>query len=143
MLIVDFKLSLPPHVTAVFRALVTLEGTLEFLVPNFKIVDESRKVAGRLLAETMTPASIEQAVRDELVANCPCCTGSRDGSISWRHQSSVVTCVCIWICSRTTPVAVSSSRSRAAQPWRSSAPPSGSYPRSSSGWLRGQHSRTR
>jgi ubiquinone biosynthesis protein len=71
MLVVDFKLSLPPHVTAVFRALVTLEGTLEFLVPNFKIVDESRKVAGRLLAETITPRSLEQAARDELLTQLP------------------------------------------------------------------------
>lgn len=71
MLIVDFGLSLPPHVTAVFRALVTLEGTLALIVPNFKVVDEARRAGGQLLSQTIGPKTVEQALRDELLTQLP------------------------------------------------------------------------
>lgn len=69
--VVGFELRFPPHVTAVFRALVTLEGTLAQLAPGFRIMDESRLVAAELLHEAMAASSIEQAVRDEVLEQLP------------------------------------------------------------------------
>jgi ubiquinone biosynthesis protein len=70
-LLVDYELSLPPHVSAVFRSLVTLEGTLALLAPGFQIMDESRKVAADLLGESLAPGSIEQALKDEVMTQFP------------------------------------------------------------------------
>ena len=70
-MVVGFELRFPPHVTAVFRALVTLEGTLAQLAPGFRIMDESRLVAAELLHEAMAASSIEQAVRDEVLEQLP------------------------------------------------------------------------
>ncbi len=70
-MLVGFGLRFPPHVTAVFRALVTLEGTLTQLAPGFQIMDESRRVASELLAEAMAPVSIQNAVRDEAFEQLP------------------------------------------------------------------------
>src|SRR5262249_44137093 len=65
------ELRFPPHVTAVFRALVTLEGTLAQLAPGFRILDESRLVAADLLHEAMAATSVQQAMRDEVVEQLP------------------------------------------------------------------------
>jgi ubiquinone biosynthesis protein len=70
-LLIDYELSLPPHVSAVFRSLVTLEGTLALLAPGFQIMDESRKVAADLLGESLAPGSIEQALKDEVMTQFP------------------------------------------------------------------------
>jgi ubiquinone biosynthesis protein len=70
-MLVGFQLRFPPHVTAVFRALVTLEDTLAQLAPGFQILDESRLVAAELLHEAMTASSIQQAVRDEVLDQLP------------------------------------------------------------------------
>jgi ubiquinone biosynthesis protein len=70
-LLVRFQLSLPPHVAAVFRCLVTLEGTLALLAPGFQVVDESRRVAAELVRESLTANSIQLAARDELLAQLP------------------------------------------------------------------------
>lgn len=70
-MLIGFELRFPPHVTAVFRALVTLEGTLAQLAPGFQIVDESRLVAADLLQEAMAPGSIRQAARDEVLEQLP------------------------------------------------------------------------
>lgn len=70
-LLVDFELSLPPHVAAVFRSLVTLEGTLNLLAPGFQLMAESRKVASDLLGESMSAGSIQQRLRDEVISQFP------------------------------------------------------------------------
>jgi len=70
-MLVGFELRFPPHVTAVFRALVTLEGTLAQLAPGFRILDESRLVAADLLHEAMAASSIQQAMRDEVLEQLP------------------------------------------------------------------------
>jgi ubiquinone biosynthesis protein len=70
-LLVDFELALPGHVAAVFRALVTMEGTLETLAPGFQVLDEARSVAGHLLQESLVAASVGELARDELMRQLP------------------------------------------------------------------------
>jgi ubiquinone biosynthesis protein len=70
-MLVDFELGLPPHVAAVFRCLVTVEGTLSLLAPNFRVIDESRAAAAELLRDNVTIASLKQVARDELVSQLP------------------------------------------------------------------------
>jgi ubiquinone biosynthesis protein len=70
-LFVEFELTLPPHVAAVFRCLVTLEGSLRTLAPTFQIVDESRSAAGELTRDAFGAANARQAMRDELVEQLP------------------------------------------------------------------------
>jgi len=69
--LIEYELSLPQHVAAVFRSLVTLEGTLVLLAPGFQIMEESRRVAGDLLGKSLAPASVEQALRDEVMTQFP------------------------------------------------------------------------
>jgi ubiquinone biosynthesis protein len=71
MLILDFHISLSPHVTSVFRSLVTLEGTLELLDPDFRIVDEAKQLATELLPELVNPRTIRQTLRDEAMSQLP------------------------------------------------------------------------
>jgi ubiquinone biosynthesis protein len=70
-MLVNFELALPGHVAAVFRALVTMEGTLETLAPGFRVLDEARSVAGDLLRESLVSVSVEQLARDELMRQLP------------------------------------------------------------------------
>ena len=69
--LIEFELALPPHVAAVFRCLVTLEGTLAVLSPHFQVVDESRTVGADLLRDTVSVSGIRQTVRDEVLAQLP------------------------------------------------------------------------
>jgi len=70
-MLVDFELALPPHVAAVFRCLVTAEGTLAQLAPGFRVIDESRSVAADLLIDKVTVAGLRQAARDEFLSQLP------------------------------------------------------------------------
>jgi len=67
----QYGLSIPPEVAAVFRALATLEGTLEQLAPGFNLVAETRSFAGRYLAEQIDAESARQAVTKELTTLLP------------------------------------------------------------------------
>jgi ubiquinone biosynthesis protein len=69
--LIQFELALPPHVAAVFRCLVTLEGTLALLSPHFQVIDESRRVGADLLRDQVTAASIAETVLDEVNAQLP------------------------------------------------------------------------
>jgi ubiquinone biosynthesis protein len=66
-----FGLAFPPVIGGVFRALVTLQGTLEVLAPGFQLLDEARTVGAELLQEAMAPASIRAAVTDEALTLFP------------------------------------------------------------------------
>lgn len=74
-LLIQFNLSLPSHVTAVFRAIVTLEGTLRLLVPEFDVIGEAKAFAAdRLNAATEMP-SLVAAVRSEVLGQLPLLSG--------------------------------------------------------------------
>jgi ubiquinone biosynthesis protein len=67
----EYGLSVPPEVAAVFRALATLEGTLDRLAPGFDLVVEARALAGRYAAAQLEVTSPRQAVGEELATLLP------------------------------------------------------------------------
>jgi ubiquinone biosynthesis protein len=69
--IADFRLSIPPPIAAVFRALATLEGTLALLSPGFNILLESREFATALVGERMHPDSMRATATGELLSLLP------------------------------------------------------------------------
>lgn len=69
-LVPEHGLTVPPDVAAVFRCLVTLEGTLTQLDPGFDIVEESRAYAVSQLREQLGSTSA-QMVTEELLSLLP------------------------------------------------------------------------
>lgn len=70
-LLTEFGITFPPVIGGVFRAMVTLEGTLTLLAPGFQMMEESRSLAGSLLGSQLTPSSLREVAADELVALLP------------------------------------------------------------------------
>jgi ubiquinone biosynthesis protein len=70
-LLLDFGLVFDSELAGVFRAMITLEGTLRLLDPRFNLLEEAQRVAGDLLSERMVPDSIEEAIRSELIGALP------------------------------------------------------------------------
>lgn len=70
-LLLHFGIAFPPEIGAVFRAMVTLEGTLNVLSPGFQIMDEARTLATRWIREALTPSSLSKTVTDELQSLLP------------------------------------------------------------------------
>jgi ubiquinone biosynthesis protein len=70
-LLTEFGITFPPVIGGVFRAMVTLEGTLALLAPGFQMMEESRSVAGSLLGTQFAPPTVRDAVTDELIALLP------------------------------------------------------------------------
>ncbi|HZY26989.1 MAG TPA: hypothetical protein VFE49_01910 [Jiangellaceae bacterium] len=64
-------LSIPPELAAVFRALGTVEGTLEQLAPRFEFVTEARALASSYVTEQLRPDTVRQAPGEEFVAPLP------------------------------------------------------------------------
>ena len=69
--VAEFRLSIPPAIAAVFRALATVEGTLALLSPGFNILVESRAFANRLVGERMQPDSLRRTATEELMSLLP------------------------------------------------------------------------
>lgn len=69
--LLDFGLAFPPVVGGVFRALVTLQGTLALLDPDFQVVDEARALGSEWMQESFGPTSLRKAATDELLALLP------------------------------------------------------------------------
>jgi ubiquinone biosynthesis protein len=67
----EFGIGFPPEIAAVFRALVTLDGTLQVIAPDFPIVDEARELGARWVRDALMPASLGRTVLDELRAMLP------------------------------------------------------------------------
>jgi ubiquinone biosynthesis protein len=70
-LLLQFGIAFPPEIGAVFRAVMTLEGTLGVLSPGFQIMDEARTLATQWMREALTPSSLGKAMADELQALLP------------------------------------------------------------------------
>lgn len=70
-LLLEFGLVFPPVIAGVFRAMLTLEGTLSRLSPGFQMVEESRKLATSWLGEMLGPASLREAATDEMLGLLP------------------------------------------------------------------------
>jgi len=70
-LVAEFGLVFPPVIAAVFRAMITLEGTLARLAPGFQIIEETRTMAASWLGEVLGPASLREAATDEVLGLLP------------------------------------------------------------------------
>ena len=70
-LLADFGLVFPPVIAAVFRAMITLEGTLARLAPGFQIIEETQTIAASWLGEVLGPASLRDAATDEALGLLP------------------------------------------------------------------------
>jgi predicted unusual protein kinase regulating ubiquinone biosynthesis (AarF/ABC1/UbiB family) len=65
-LLTEFGLVLPPQVAAVFRAVVTLEGTLRLLTPGFELIQEARPFAAEVVQETLRADSLPGELATQL-----------------------------------------------------------------------------
>lgn len=70
-LLLQFGIAFPPEIGAVFRAMMTLEGTLRVLAPGFQIMDETRVLAKQWVREGLSPSSLGKTASDELQALLP------------------------------------------------------------------------
>jgi ubiquinone biosynthesis protein len=61
----------PPVIAAVFRAMITLEGTLARLAPGFQIIEETQTIAASWLGEVLSPASLRDAATDQALGLLP------------------------------------------------------------------------
>lgn len=69
--VAEFRLSIPPAIAAVFRALATVEGTLGLLAPGFNILVQSRAFANKLIGEQLQPDSLRHTATEELMSLLP------------------------------------------------------------------------
>ena len=69
--VAEFRLSIPPAIAAVFRALATVEGTLGLLSPGFNVLVESRAFANKLIGERLQPDSLRHTATEELMSLLP------------------------------------------------------------------------
>jgi ubiquinone biosynthesis protein len=70
-LLTEFGITFPPVIAGVFRAIMTLEGTLALLAPGFQMIEEARSLAGSLLGQQLAPSSLHEAATDELLTLLP------------------------------------------------------------------------
>lgn len=70
-LLIDFGLSFPPAIGGVFRALITLDGSLSRLDPGFNLVDEATAEAGRWVGKQVVPDSLSEALVGETLSLIP------------------------------------------------------------------------
>jgi len=61
----------PPVIGGVFRALITLDGTLKTLAPDFDMAAESQSVARQLAGDQFAPESLRAAAERELLTLLP------------------------------------------------------------------------
>lgn len=70
-LLTGFGLSFDPQLAGAFRALVTLEGTLRVLVPNFDIIDETKTLAVGISHRVFGPAALSGALYGDALKLAP------------------------------------------------------------------------
>ena len=61
----------PPMIAAVFRAMMTLDGTLRALAPGLDMSAEAQAIARELAGEQLAPASLRDAATTELLTLLP------------------------------------------------------------------------
>lgn len=70
-IIADFRLTVPPEVAAVFRAIGTLDGTMRSIDPDYDLVAGAKEFAEAYFATRMRPSQIKTSLTDELIALLP------------------------------------------------------------------------
>jgi ubiquinone biosynthesis protein len=71
VLLGQFGLAFDPQLAGVFRALVTLEGTLRVLDPGFEMVDEARSLAGQVGGRVFGPGALGRAAGEDMFKLAP------------------------------------------------------------------------
>jgi ubiquinone biosynthesis protein len=64
-------IALPSTTATMFRALVTLEGTLNILVPGYKVVEQAERLGHKLTSDAMMPKSMTESAKEELFKLIP------------------------------------------------------------------------
>ncbi|WP_168210970.1 ABC1 kinase family protein [Persicimonas caeni] len=64
-------LRLPSTTTTMFRALVTLEGTLNMLAPGYEVVAAAERVGHRMVREAVLSGSLKDVLEDEVLQLIP------------------------------------------------------------------------
>jgi ubiquinone biosynthesis protein len=67
----DFQLRMPPSVTEMFRALITLQGSLELLSPNYPLIDAAQAMAEDQFYAALTVENLADEAKQELVRLAP------------------------------------------------------------------------
>lgn len=70
-LLANEGIAFPPAIGSVFHALVTLDGTLRELAPEFDMAAESQELARRLAGRELVPKTLREATERELFALLP------------------------------------------------------------------------
>ncbi|MGW2181161.1 ABC1 kinase family protein [Streptomyces sp. NPDC001732] len=68
LLVARHDLTVPPEIAATFRALATVEGTVERLVPDFDIVAQARAFAASRVQEQMSYRRIKDSLVEEAIS---------------------------------------------------------------------------
>jgi ubiquinone biosynthesis protein len=66
-----FGMSLPAEFGTLFRALITLEGTLTTLSPGYLVIDEAQKLAAQWAGDQLSASSMREAATKELLTLAP------------------------------------------------------------------------
>jgi ubiquinone biosynthesis protein len=66
-----YELAFPAELTAAFRAVAILEGTLRSLAPGFNVLTEARDFAKSQVISAFTPSALRGSVADELASLVP------------------------------------------------------------------------
>jgi ubiquinone biosynthesis protein len=67
----EFGITLPAEWSTFFRALIVLEGTLTTIAPGYSVIDAAESIASQWVRAQITPGSVQQAVRDEILRTVP------------------------------------------------------------------------
>jgi ubiquinone biosynthesis protein len=70
-MLADAGTAFPPAIAGVFRALITLDGTLKVLAPGFDMAAEAQAVARQLAGDQLAPESLRAAAAGELLTLLP------------------------------------------------------------------------
>jgi ubiquinone biosynthesis protein len=67
----SFGISLPPEFSTFFRAMITLEGTLRTLSPDFPVIARAQTIAGEWARDRMAPSGLGEMAKNEVVKLAP------------------------------------------------------------------------
>ncbi len=67
----SFGITLPAEFGSLFRALITLEGTLTTLSPGYLVIEEAQKMAAEWARDRLTPTSLREMATREVVTLAP------------------------------------------------------------------------
>ncbi|QOR72891.1 phosphotransferase [Ruania alkalisoli] len=70
-LLARHRLGIPPQLAAAFRAIATLEGTLDLICPGFDLVGGAREASRARLQADLDPAQLRRRAESELVTALP------------------------------------------------------------------------